>query len=207
MNDEKFDPSKPIIISNGGGPRTDEGKQISSRNSMKHGCCSTETLILKTENMEDYKSLESTWFRAYEPQTEADKHLIKELINADWFLQRATRTVAEVEAQILETTPNPLDWTEQQHRNFNRFLRYQTTRSNTVNRCRKAVEDYRKKRAQEKADARQIAERAEAKKAAAAKRVQPKTEISWAEKLQSMRDQAIALGFRPPDGPNPALNR
>ena len=101
MKHEKFDPTKPIVISQpvSCGPKTIEGKQISSRNALRHGCCA-DTLILKNENIEDYKALEATWFKAYSPKDDAEKHLVQELANSDWFLQRATRNYAEAEEGI-----------------------------------------------------------------------------------------------------------
>ena len=125
------------------------GRAASARNAVKHGCCADDTLILKTENIHDYKGLESSWFQAYKPKTEAEKHLVQELVNADWFLQRANRTVAQVEARIMDETPNPMDWTEEQHKKLNRFLRYQVTRANNCNRARKALDDFLAKRASE----------------------------------------------------------
>jgi hypothetical protein len=125
---------------------TTEGKNISSKNATKHGCCADSTLILKNENLEDFQALEAAWFETYEPGTAAEKHMVQELILADWFLQRANRTVAHIEAELMDETPNPLHWTDPQHKTFNRFLRYQTTRSNTFNRCRKAIEDFFAKR-------------------------------------------------------------
>ena len=101
---------------------TIEGKDISSKNVLRHGCCA-DTLILKTESQEDYNTLEATWFQAYEPKSEAEKHLVQELVNADWFQQRATRTLADVEARIMNEVENPLDWTEQHHRAIARFQR------------------------------------------------------------------------------------
>lgn len=65
MSTNKFDPTKPIVVSGG---HTEAGKQISSRNAVKHGCCAIGTLILKNENIEDYKALEATWFKAYSPK-------------------------------------------------------------------------------------------------------------------------------------------
>jgi hypothetical protein len=123
------------------------GRAVSARNAVKHGCCADDTLILKCESVEDYLALEATWFQAYKPKTDAEKHLVQELVNADWFQQRATRTVVQVEAQIMEETPNPINWSDEQHKKLNRFLRYQVTRSNTCNRVRKALEDFLAKRA------------------------------------------------------------
>ena len=60
-----------------------------------------DTLILKSECQEDYNALEATWFQAYKPKNDAEKHLVQELVNSDWFQQRATRTLADAEARII----------------------------------------------------------------------------------------------------------
>jgi len=127
--------------------RTDEGKSTSARNATKHGCCSEATLILASENLQDYKNLEMIWLNAYRPQEAVDQHLVQQLVNADWFSQRAIRVLAEVEAQLFEISP--LDWSDEQHTKLARFQRYQTARANAVIKARKAVEDYRKNRVNE----------------------------------------------------------
>ena len=216
MKHKKFNPSKPILISSpiATGPITEAGKHISSRNATKHGCCSTETLILATESTEEFKSLENTWFRAYEPTAEIEVHLVRQLVHADWFLQRATRHCAQVEAGILAITPNLTDWTEDQHRSLNRFLRYRTTHTNTVAKRTKALEDYRKNRAADLTRA-QTARHKEEKLAIAKVKLeiykekskekkQPDedgSEKTWHEHLEAMRSQAIALGFTPKPRP------
>ena len=42
-------------------------------------------------------------------------------MNADWFQQRATRTLSEAKARIMNEIENPLDWTEQHHKAIARF--------------------------------------------------------------------------------------
>jgi hypothetical protein len=203
INPPTFDPTKPVVVSTpapsvpnpAGGPKTDTGKAISSRNSLRHGCCS-DSLILKTENSQHYKSLEATWFKAYSPKDEAETHLVQELANADWFSQRATRSVNEVEAQLFETEPNQLNWTEQQHRSLGRFLRYQTTRANNLKRARKAVEEFRASRTREKLAAEKLITAQVRRKAVQEKN---KPEPTWKEHLEGMRQKAIALGYAPPD--------
>jgi len=205
MKEKKFDPGKPIVLPFT--PPALTGRDISSRNATKHGCCSTETLILASESHDEFKSLKSAWFQTYQPKVEAEIHLVNQLVEADWFLQRSTRTVAEVEQSLFVTTPNAAEWTEAQQKTLTRFLRYQTTRNNVLIKRQKAVEDYRKNRAAElirthllkdKADKRAIAE-------AKAKIYQAKhAPINWPEKLEQMRQQAISLGFTP-KAPNPTL--
>jgi len=204
MENEKINLSNPSAK---GGPNTEAGRAISARNATKHGCCSTETLILASEREEEFKSLKSVWFQTYQPKLEAEIHLVNQLAEADWFNQRATRTAAEVEQKLFITTPNPAEWTEAQQKTLTRFLRYQTTRNNILVKSRKAVEDYRKNRAAEltrtqilkdQADKRAIAE-------AKAKIYQSKhAPINWPENLEQMRQQAISLGF-PPKAPHPTL--
>ena len=195
-NNQPIDPTKPVVISNSStGPKTDAGKATSSRNSLRHGCCA-DTLILPTENPADYKSLEATWFKTFPTSDDVEKHLIQELINADWFLQRSTRTVANVEAELFALEPNPLNWTESQQRSLGRFLRYQTTRANNVKRAQKSVEDFRKHRASEKLSTQKLTAAQTRLKAFEQKH---KPEPTFDETIALMRKQAIALGFAPPD--------
>ncbi len=204
MSDNKFDPSKPVIVSTG--PITDAGKAVSSRNATKHGCCSTDTLILATESEEEFKSLESAWFRSYEPKDPAEVHLVHQLVHADWFLQRAIRTVARVEARYFDEFPDPTHWGEHHHTTLGRFLRYQTTHTNNVAKRQKAVEDYRRNRAAEAARAQTTRDKAEKLTVVKTKLKiavdKNKPEPSWGEHLQAMRQEAIDRGFTPPPRPN-----
>ena len=198
MNHKPFDPTKPVVVSApnpNGGPQTQSGKATSARNSLKHGCCA-DTLILPTENVHDFKNLEATWTKTYTPKPDAETHLVQELVIADWFLQRATRSVAEVESRLFETEPNQLNWTEQQQRTLGRFLLYQTTRANNVKRAQKAIEDFRKNRTAEKVTAEKLAT-AEARRKAFQEKHKP--EPTWKEHLENMRKKAIDLGYTPPD--------
>jgi hypothetical protein len=76
---------------NSTGPRSEIGKQTSSRNAIKNGCRSNETFILPTENVEDFQALEAARFEASSPKGDLEAHLLNQVIQPDWFLQRATR--------------------------------------------------------------------------------------------------------------------
>ena len=119
------------------GPKSEAGKETSSRNATKHGCCSTERMILDTETVEGFKSLENAWLQVYQPMETAEIHLVHQLVEADWLLARSIRTLAEVEAELFAAEPNPLNWTEAQHKSLARFLRYRTAHNNTVIKHRK----------------------------------------------------------------------
>ncbi len=131
-----------------GGPRTPEGRAISSRNATKHGCCADNILILEHqgETLDQFKAVEATWFAAYSPKSDAEKHLVQQLVQAEWFLLRASRTLAEVEDRCYRECPDAFDWDDNTHRKLARFQRYQTARTNAVIKCRRAIEDYRKNR-------------------------------------------------------------
>jgi hypothetical protein len=169
-------------------------------NALKHGCCAVDTLLLPTERIEDLQALEAIWQKSYNPATEAERHLVQELAHADWFLQRATRAYANVEAGLYKANPNPAEWTEQQDRKLGRYLRYKTAHTNNVIRCQKRVEDYRKARAAEKANAEKSALAIER-----LKKLQQQNSgvIDWQQKLKNMRAEAVARGFVSPDEPNP----
>jgi hypothetical protein len=132
-----------------GGPRTDAGKETASQNATKHGLCSNTVRILPHEKLEDYQALEATWFSAYRPSDSAETRLIKQLIDADWLLERANRTLAEIEEHIYNCGYLPINWSDDNHLKLARITRYQTSRANAVIKARKAVEDYRKNRTAE----------------------------------------------------------
>ncbi len=93
------------------GPRTPEGKAISSGNARTHGCCSRQ-IIIKGESQDDYDRLCATWFKKYGPiplidpevfNIEADEILLALIQNAadnQWLLFRAQRRFDEIEWQI-----------------------------------------------------------------------------------------------------------
>ncbi len=184
-----LEPTEPPVAA------TLEGRDRSARNATKHGCCA-DTLILEHESIDNYKALQSVWFTTYKPKDEGEKNLIEKLVNADWLYQRATNALNQVEADLYEANPNPVEWTEQQQRTFGRFQRYQTAKANLFNQAKKAVEDHRKARQAELDRAAKLALLEERLKAAKKKNNQK--EPTWQEHLDDMKKQAISLGFKPP---------
>ncbi len=177
-----------------------EGRERSAMNATKHGCCA-DTLILPHESVEDYKAVERAWHTTYKPTDDVEKSLIEKAIQADWFLQRATRAMVAVEADLYKAKPNPSDWTEAEERKLGRFQRYQTARTNIFKQAKKLVEDHRRARRQESERTIKITiaqERLEAYKR------KNRPEPTWKEKLAEMKQQAIALGFNPPPDPRVA---
>jgi hypothetical protein len=78
------------------GPRTENGKAISSRNALKHGL-TAKTVLLPGEDDAAYQALAASMLKDYEPLSTVEAALATELIDLHWRLQRAS----SVEARIL----------------------------------------------------------------------------------------------------------
>ncbi len=162
-------------------------------NATKHGCCAVDARLLPGESEKEFRNLERIWNEAYNPKNDSLRHMVAELVSADWLLQRATRTHLDIEATLFAKSSNPLDWTVEEQRTLGRFQRYKTAAANHMARCKKVIEDYRKYQL--------TLEINEERLKAAKKKNEPRSatsEVSWKEHLEQMRQKAIALGYTPP---------
>jgi hypothetical protein len=144
---QRQNPGTPMetIITN---MNTNEAKNNSAQNATKHGCCSESILIMKSENPADFKALETTWFKAYNPKDAAETDMVHQLVEAKWYEKRCVRKLAEMETELMDSG-SPFTWTEEQQKTLARFQRYATARTNAVIKATKALEDYRKNRTNE----------------------------------------------------------
>ena len=126
----------------------EEPTNNSAQNATKHGCCSESILIMKGENPADFKALETTWFKAYNPRDAAETEMVHQLVESKWYEKRCVRKLAEMETELMDSG-SPLTWTEDQQKALARFQRYATARTNAVIKATKALEDYRKNRTNE----------------------------------------------------------
>jgi predicted nucleic acid-binding protein len=69
------------------GPVTEEGKAISSQNSLKHGLTSSR-LVLPHESQEEFDSLEASIVNRFRPYDEIEHTLVHEMASALWRLKR-----------------------------------------------------------------------------------------------------------------------
>ena len=127
---------------------SEEPTNNSAQNATKHGCCSESILIMKGENPADFKALQTTWLKAYNPKDAAETEMVHQLVEAKWYEKRCTRKLAEMETELMDSG-SPLTWTEDQQKALARFQRYATARTNAVIKATKALEDYRKNRTNE----------------------------------------------------------
>jgi len=71
------------------GPKTENGKQQSRRNALKHGL-TAETVIEPLEDPEEYRAFEEAIVSEYAPQTPVEQELVHRLASLLWRLRRAT---------------------------------------------------------------------------------------------------------------------
>ena len=71
------------------GPNTDEGKQRSRCNAVRHGL-TAETVIGALEDAEDYKAFEAAVIADYDAQSAVKRELVLRLASLLWRLRRAT---------------------------------------------------------------------------------------------------------------------
>ena len=71
------------------GPRTEQGKQRSRQNALRHGL-TAETVITRLENAADYQVFEATLYAEYQPRTATSRELVARLASVLWRLRRST---------------------------------------------------------------------------------------------------------------------
>ena len=70
------------------GPKTPEGKEASSRNSIKHGLTTHKTYILKCENADEFKEFLAEHNTIHQPATLPEKELVEQMAIARWRIRR-----------------------------------------------------------------------------------------------------------------------
>src|ERR1700761_4387522 len=87
------------------GPTTDEGKQNSRCNAIRHGL-TAETVIGALEDAEDYRAFEAAITAEYDAESAVERELVLRLASLLWRLRRATTIetgLFEIQArQLLE---------------------------------------------------------------------------------------------------------
>jgi hypothetical protein len=79
------------------GPRSEEGKQRSSRNALRHGL-TAETVLKPLEDPEDYKLFEEAITAEYDAESAVERELVLRLASLLWRLRRAS----SIEATLFE---------------------------------------------------------------------------------------------------------
>ena len=111
-----------------------------AKNALKHGCCAAEHVILPGEDPAEYERIHRNWTNEYEPQSEFEQDILEAAIEAQWNLRRANKNVRKMRAKLYAETLDETEWTDEQHRRLNRFIRYQTRYTNELNQYRRLLE-------------------------------------------------------------------
>jgi hypothetical protein len=77
------------------GPRTEDGKQRSRVNALRHGL-TAETVVGSLEDAEDYKAFEAAIIADYEAETAVARELVLRLASLLWRLRRANAIEADL---------------------------------------------------------------------------------------------------------------
>jgi hypothetical protein len=116
------------------GPRTPEGKQISSRNALRHGCCS-KSLVLPGEDAGEWEALQSGWLKEYDTSSPVFLSLALQAAEKQWLLLRAQKRFDEVQQFLYAAQPECRLWDEEQCKLHDRFQRYLTTAERAFDRA------------------------------------------------------------------------
>ncbi len=84
------------------GPRTEEGKQRSSQNSLKHGLFA-KTIVLSGESQQEFDALREGLIKEYAPDEPSECEMVNTLAETQWRLVRLRRLEAAAMEQALET--------------------------------------------------------------------------------------------------------
>ncbi len=88
------------------GPKSKQGKEIASKNAVKHGLYSDDIVIKSnnfSEDADEYEELVSSLFNALLPVDKLQEHLVTKIANCMWRSQRVIRAeTAYINAQMDE---------------------------------------------------------------------------------------------------------
>src|SRR6266496_5435292 len=70
------------------GPKTPEGKAISSMNALRHGM-TAKALLLTNEDPEAYIQLANAYYEKFQPADDVERDLVDEMVIAKWRQRRA----------------------------------------------------------------------------------------------------------------------
>ncbi len=120
------------------GPKTAEGKAISSKNNLRHGLTGP-FVVLGWENQEDFRKLKNELLTEHQPATLTEELLVRDMAQSHWLRRRA------VKLQDMCFRPDvPL---ADQPKELALYLRYQTTHDRAFY---KALNELQKLRAEKR---------------------------------------------------------
>ena len=140
------------------GPRTEEGKAVSSRNHLVHGLCSTDP-VLPTEDRNQFNELLQQYKSEWSPETTHDQFLVSEMVAAQWKLDRIARIELDMFAKLDDPAKAFTD--KETAAGFTRLERYRTSLERTYHRAARELRAIQKEKLRIEAKTREILEKAD----------------------------------------------
>ena len=112
------------------GPKTETGKERSSRNSYKHGLTSSK-IVLPGEDPAEYDAFRASILEQYQPANATEQILAEELAAAGWRLNRSRAVETEILKKLMgdaaDSAVGLATVFVEKPKEFNRLLRYLTS--------------------------------------------------------------------------------
>ncbi len=121
------------------GPKTEEGKAISSQNSFRHGLSACAVTALPTENIQDYMDLGNALRAEHKPVTPTEDALVQKIIQSLWLGQRALN----LQQQLFLGVPAP------DAKLLALYMRYQTMHDRAFSKALQELQTLRKEARQQ----------------------------------------------------------
>jgi hypothetical protein len=146
---EKQDPNQSVQLTTqetstaraqkSGGPKTQQGKETSRQNSLKHGIFSTKVVVLKRESEAEFEDLLDGLRTYFQPEGTLEEILVEKLAALFWRERRLI--IADAEADI----GNGMDFLAlKQSPEWDILLRYETTLDRAIDRTLAQLERYQR---------------------------------------------------------------
>jgi hypothetical protein len=90
------------------GPKTDEGRERSKMNALKHGL-TAEAIVISAERAEDFADFGNAMFEDCAPVGALECMLVERLIVCAWRLRRAVRREADLDRALIEARSGEVD--------------------------------------------------------------------------------------------------
>ena len=87
------------------GPKTEEGKAVAARNSLRHGMRARQ-IVCFDERQADFESFYTALEAALDPADAVEEQLVERIALCSWRLRRAARVEAELINSAFATQPN-----------------------------------------------------------------------------------------------------
>jgi len=81
------------------GPITPEGREKSSRNSLKHGYTAVNIFLLDCDDPDEFQKMEDDYAATYQPASRVEQDLVDEMVASSWRLNR----IRMIETVLLNT--------------------------------------------------------------------------------------------------------